>query len=157
VQAAASPAGADLADALDQAVLGADLGIGRPAWWRVVGAAQWLLTAAAVVGGAWLVALALLGALRLPAPRTPYVGWLPLPTLLLLAGLALGLLLGVVVRAVAGAAARARGLRARSRLVEGVAGVAGSRVIGPVRQVLADHRATREALDAVMSVRPVRR
>jgi hypothetical protein len=38
-----------------------------------------------------------------------------------------------------------------------VAGVAGSRVIGPVRQVLADHRATREALDAVMSVRPVRR
>jgi len=157
VQAAASPAGADLADALDQAVLGADLGIGRPAWWRVVGAAQWLLTAAAVVGGAWLVALALLGALRLPEPRTPYVGWLPLPTLLLLAGLILGLLLGVMVRSVAGAAARARGLRAKARLLEAVAGVAGSRVIGPVRQVLADHRATREALDAVRSVRPVRR
>jgi hypothetical protein len=157
VQAAASPAGADLADALDQAVLGADLGIGRPAWWRVVGAAQWLLTAAAILGGAWLIVLALLGALRLPEPRTPYVGWLPLPTLLLLAGLVLGLLLGVVVRAVASAAARHRGARARARLLDAVAGVATTRVIGPVREVLADHRATREALEAVTAAGSVPR
>jgi GTP-binding protein EngB required for normal cell division len=152
VQAAASPAGADLADALDQAVLGADLGIGRPAWWRVVGAVQWLLTAAAILGGAWLIVLALLGALRLPEPRTPYVGWLPLPTLLLLAGLVLGLLLGVVVRAVASTAARRRGGRARARLLDAVAGVATARVIGPVREVLGDHRATREALEVVSAV-----
>jgi GTP-binding protein EngB required for normal cell division len=149
VHAAASPAGPDLADALDQAVLGADLGIGHPAWWRVVGAVQWLLTAAAILGGAWLIVLALLGALRLPEPRTPYVGGLPLPTLLLLAGLVLGLLLGVVVRAVAGGAARQPGARARARLLDAVAGVASARVIGPVREVLADHRATREALEVV--------
>jgi hypothetical protein len=130
-------------------VLGADLGIGRPAWWRVVGAVQWVLTAAAILGGAWLVVLALLGALRLPEPRTPYVGWLPLPTLLLLTGLVLGLLLGVVVRAVASAAARRRGGRARARLLDAVAGVATARVTGPVREVLADHRATREALGVV--------
>jgi predicted GTPase len=149
VHAAASPAGADLADALDQAVLGADLGISRPVWWRVIGAVQWLLTAAAILGGAWLLVLALLGALRLPEPRTPYVGWLPLPTLLLVAGLVLGLLLGVVVRAVASAAARGRGRRARARLLDAVAGVATARVTGPVREVLADHRATREALEVV--------
>ena len=149
VHAAASPAGADLADALDQAVLGAHLGISRPVWWRVIGAVQWLLTAAAILGGAWLLVLALLGALRLPEPRTPYVGWLPLPTLLLLAGLVLGLLLGVVVRAVASAAARGRGRRARARLLDAVAGVATARVTGPVRGVLADHRATREALEVV--------
>jgi hypothetical protein len=151
VQAAASPAGGDLADALDQAVLGADLGIGRPAWWRVAGGLQWLLTAAAVLGGAWLLVLALLGALRLPEPHTPYVGWVPLPTLLLVAGLVLGLLLGVAVRVLAGGAARRRGRRARSRLLEAVAVVARDRVTGPVDAVLADHRATREALDAVLS------
>jgi GTP-binding protein EngB required for normal cell division len=149
VHAAASPAGEDLADALDQAVLGADLGIGRPAWWRVAGALQWLLTAAAIVGGAWLLALALLGALRLPEPHTPYVGWVPLPTLLLVAGLVLGLTLGAGVRVVAGGAARRRGQRARARLLDAVAGVARDRVTGPVSAVLADHRATRDALDAV--------
>jgi GTP-binding protein EngB required for normal cell division len=156
VQAASTPAGADLADALDQAVLGTDLGIGRPAWWRVVAAGQFLLTGAAVLGGVWLLALAALGALRLPELRTPYVGWLPVPTLLLIGGLAGGLLLGVVVRAVAGAAARQRGRRARGRLLEAVSGVARARVTGPVREVLADHRATREALDSMTSGAPSR-
>jgi GTP-binding protein EngB required for normal cell division len=149
VHAAASPARDDLADSLDQAVLGTDLEVSAPAWWRAVGAAQWLLAAAAVAGGAWLVVLGLLGALRLPQPRTPYAGWLPVPTLLLLAGLVLGFLLGVVVRGVAGRAAHRRADRARTRLLDAVAAVARDRVTGPVRAVLTDHRATRESLDAV--------
>lgn len=152
VHHAATPARDDLADALDQAVMGADLGVDRPSWWRVVGALQWLLAALAVAGGVWLIVLALLGALRLPEPRTPYVGWLPLPTLMLLAGLVLGFLLGVLVRAVAGRAARRRAQRARRRLLDAVAGVARARVTEPVRGVLADHRATRESLDAVVAV-----
>jgi GTP-binding protein EngB required for normal cell division len=150
VHAAARPSGGDLADALDQAVLGADLGLRRPAWWRVVGALQWALTAAAVVGGAWLVTLGVLGALRLPEPRTPYAGWVPVPTLLLLGGLLLGLLLGVVVRTVGQGSARRRAEQARTRLLSAVRLVAEQRVTGPVAAVLADHRATREALDALV-------
>jgi hypothetical protein len=74
-----------------------------------------------------------------------------LPTLLLVGGLVAGLLLGVAVRALAGAAARQRGRRARARQLEAVAEVARARVTGPVREVLADHRAAREALDSVTS------
>ncbi len=153
VQAAARPRGDDLADALDQAVLGTDLEMTRPAWWRVVGAVQWLLAAVAVVGGLWLLVLAAFGALRLPQPRTPYLGWVPVPTLLLVAGLLLGLLLGAAVRAVARPSARHRGDRARRRLLAAVEVVAQERVTGPVRTILADHRATREALEAVLHPR----
>lgn len=151
VHAAARPEGRDLADALDQAVLGADLQVTRPAWWRVAGALQWLLAACAVAGGAWLLVLAVLGALRLPQPHTPYVGWVPLPTVLLLGGLVIGLLVGVVVRGVARSSARRRAERARSRLLAAVAAVAEERVTVPVQSVLSDHRATREALDAVLA------
>lgn len=157
VHAAASPSGADLADALDQAVLGTDLDVSEPGWWRVAGAVQWVLAAAAVLGGAWLVVLAVLGGLRLPQPHTPYVGWLPLPTLLLLGGLVLGLLLGMAVRAVATSAARHRADRARSRLTAAVAQVADERVVGPVAGVLAAHRAAREALDTVRARAVARR
>jgi hypothetical protein len=115
----------------------------------VVGALQWLLALAAVAGGVWLLVLAVLGALRLPQPRTPYLGWVPVPTLLLVAGLVLGFLLGAVVRAVARSSARHRADRARRRLLAAVEVVARERVTGPVRAVLADHRDTREALDVV--------
>lgn len=151
VHAAARPAGGDLADALDQAVLGADLQVSRPAWWRVVGAAQWLLAAVALTGAAWLLVLAVLGALRLPQPQTPYVGWMPVPTLMLVGGLVLGLVLGVGVRAVARSSARRRAERAQKRLLAAVEAVARDRVTAPVHEVLADHRATREALDAVLA------
>ena len=54
LEAAKSRAGA-VPDALDRAVGGADLGTNRPPrWWRLVGAVQWVLLAAAVAGGVWL-------------------------------------------------------------------------------------------------------
>jgi hypothetical protein len=80
----------------------------------------------------------------------------PVPTLLLVAGLVLGLLLGAVVRAVAVRTARRRAERARRRLLDAVAVVARDRVTAPVRAVLADHRSAREALDVVTSGRPTR-
>ncbi|HET8616056.1 MAG TPA: GTPase [Actinomycetales bacterium] len=156
VRAAADPSGPDLADALDQAVLGADLDVTSPAWWRVVAAAQWVLAAAAILGGAWLIVLAVLGALRLPQPVTPYAGWVPVPTLLLLGGLVLGLLLAGVVRRVAGTTARHRAEAARRQLLGAVSAVARDRVRGPVSAVLADHRSAREALDVVTSGRSTR-
>ncbi len=151
VRSAAQPAPDDLGDALDQAVVRTDLGLRRPAWWRVLGAVQWLLALAAVVGLVWLVALAVMGWLRLPEPATPYLGPLPWPTLLLVGGLVLGALLAAVVRAVAGPASRRRGERVRRRLADAVAAVARERVLAPVEAVLADHRATREALHRVVA------
>lgn len=149
VRAAARPADGDLSDALDQAVLGTDLGVHRPAWWRAMGALQWALAAAAVAGGVWLLVLAAFGALRLPEPRAPYLGWVPVPTLLLVAGLALGALIGVGVGLIAAPAARRRADRARVRLTAAVRLVADERIVHPIESVLADHRTTRDALDAL--------
>jgi hypothetical protein len=149
VRAAAQPTSDDLGDALDQAVVGTDLGLRRPTWWRVLGVAQLVLATAAAVGLVWLGALAVMGWLRLPEPSTPYLGPLPWPTLLLVGGLLVGFLLAVVVRAVARPASRRRADRVRRRLMTSVAAVADERILAPVERVLADHRATREALRRV--------
>lgn len=145
-RAAAEPGSEDLADSLDQAVVRTDLGLTRPRWWQAAGAGQALLAGAALVGAGWLVLLSVLGWLRVPQPDTPYAGPLPVPTLLLLGGLALGVLLGVAVSAVARPLARRRRDRAARRLDAAVADVAEARVLGPVAAVLEAHRATREAL-----------
>ena len=60
----------DLNDALDKAVTSTDLGVGRtPVWWRLVRVLQWVLMVAALVGGLWLLLLAVLGYLQVAQPR----------------------------------------------------------------------------------------
>ena len=145
-RAAAVPPGDDLADALDQAVVGTDLGLRSPLWWRLGSAVQALLVVAAAVGLGWLIALGVTGWLQLPQPRTPYVGPLPAPTLLAVGGLALGALTGLLVRVIARRAARRRGRRARSRLHAAIEQVARARVLAPVEAVLRDHREARTQL-----------
>ena len=145
-RAAAVPPGEDLADALDQAVLATDLGVRTPLWWRFGGALQAVLVITAAVGLGWLIALGVTGWLQLPQPRTPYLGPLPIPTLLAVGGLVLGAVIGVLVRLVAGRGARRRGRRARTRLHAAIEQVARQRVLAPVEAVLGDHRETREQL-----------
>ena len=147
-RAAAGPPGEDLADALDQAVLGTDLGTRTALWWRFLGAVQAVLAVSAAAGLGWLLAVAVTGWLQLPQPRTPYVGVLPVPTLLAVGGLLLGAVLGLVVRAMAGVGASRRAARARRRLHESIELVARQRVLAPVETVLRDHRETRAHLDA---------
>lgn len=137
----------DLPDALDRAVAGTDLGLDRrPLWWRFVGAGQWLVTLAAVVGLGWLVLGYVVRALGLPALENPTVGVVPLPTVLLLGGLLAGLLLAALTRPlVRWAAVRAR-RRAEQRLVTAVAAVGDEYVLAPVRGVLAHYAEARDAL-----------
>jgi GTP-binding protein EngB required for normal cell division len=130
-----------LADRLDQAVTGADLGLERtPLWQRAVGGLQWAVTAAALVGALWLLALVVLGWLQLadlvPLPR---VEGLPLPTLLLVGGLLAGLLLAVLARPLVGLRARRRAGKARRRLEQAVAEVGRAEVLDPLRETTDDH------------------
>jgi hypothetical protein len=141
VRQAATGARADLPDLLDRAVAGTDLGLGRrPRWWRVLGALQALVTAAAVAGLLWLGALVAVDWLRLPPPPLPRWGELPVPTLLLGGGLLLGALLGLVGARLAAVGARRSAARARRRLEERVAQVAEDAVVAPVERELAAHR-----------------
>ena len=147
VSDAATPPGPELADALDQAVVGTSLRMRAPLWWRVFGIAQLLLSLTAVLGLLWLVVLVVLGWLALPDVDTPSLGPLPYPLLMFAGGLLLGLALAGLARWLARIGARRRGRVIRGRLTKAVAEVAAERIVGPVRAVLARHRTTREGLD----------
>src|SRR4051812_20937522 len=85
----------DVPDALDVALASADLGLAnRPAWWRLVGALQWLGVVTALVGLAWLAVRAVFALLGLPNVDGVTLGsGIPLATVLLGGGLLFGLLL----------------------------------------------------------------
>lgn len=147
VTAAARSRLGDLPDALDRAVAGTDLGMDRrPAWWRVVGGLQWLVTLAALVGLGWLALGYALRALGLPALDYPRVGESPLPTVLLLGGLLAGLLVAALTRPVVRWAARRARHRAEQRLTSSVGTVGEEYVLVPVRAVLTRYAQAREAL-----------
>jgi GTP-binding protein EngB required for normal cell division len=123
-----------LPDRLDRAIATTDLGPDRrPAWQGLVSALQWLLLAAALTGALWLLVEALLGYLQLddvlPVPETQ---GLPVPTLLLAAGLLGGSLLAVLSRPFVRAGARRKGRRARRRLDDAVESVVREELLAPV-------------------------
>jgi hypothetical protein len=150
VRRAATGSRADLPELLDRAVAGTDLGLGRrPRWWRAVSAVQLLLVTAALVGLLWLVALFAVAWLQLPDPPLPHWGPLPVPTVLLAAGLLLGLLLSAVSGLFAKVGARRAGWRAGRRLRQRVEQVAQDAVVAPVERELAAHGEFCQALARV--------
>jgi GTP-binding protein EngB required for normal cell division len=144
---AATPPGPELADALDQGVVGTSLRARDPMWWTVLGLVQLLLAIVAVAGLAWLVVLAVMGWLQLPEIETPMWGPLPYPLIMLVGGLLIGVLLALLARALARSGARRRGRAIDKRLRDSVSLVAGERIIAPVRAVLERHATARGELD----------
>jgi GTPase Era involved in 16S rRNA processing len=141
----------DLNDALDKAVSGTDLGVGRtPIWWRLVRFLQWLLILSAVVGGAWLAGLAVLGYLQMPAPETPDYRGFPVPTILLVGGLLAGVVLALVCRVLTGLSARAKARSADRRLRTAIGEVTERLVIEPIETEVSAYRATRDGLAAAL-------
>ncbi|MGO4342925.1 GTPase [Pedococcus sp. 2YAF34] len=147
VSDAATPPGPELADALDQAVVGTSLRARAPMWWRAFGLAQLVLALIAVLGLGWLVVLVVLGWLALPDVDTPSLGPVPWPLLMFAGGVVLGVALAALARYLAVIGARRRGQQIRARLLEAVSGVAAERIVAPVRAVLARHRTAREGLE----------
>jgi GTP-binding protein EngB required for normal cell division len=137
----------DLEDRLDRAVGGVDLGVARtPLWTRLVRGIQWLLLLAAVTGAVWLGALAVTSYLKLDEPATPEYGDIPVPTMLLIGGVVLGLLLAVLCRVLVGRSARKRARRADRRLRDAVDEVTDDLVIAPLVAEIEAHRVTTDGL-----------
>nr|WP_231554552.1 dynamin family protein [Arthrobacter sp. L77] len=132
VRDAALDTSPELTDALDTAVTGTDLETGRSRWWGVIGVLQWIAFAALVTGLLWLGLLAGLAFLQLPAFEVPRVEGFPLPTLLILGGLAVGVLLGVVASLLARWRAGRRAARVRRKLLAACSRVADDVVLRPV-------------------------
>jgi GTP-binding protein EngB required for normal cell division len=147
VEEAATARADELPDALDQAVTSTPLVNRRPIWWRVCNVLQWLFGLTAVAGALWLGGLYLLGVLALPKPETPAVGIVPVPLLLVVGGLLLGMVLAGLARWWARIGSRRRRRSTATRLADSLAEVREERIAEPVAEVLARHRATRESLD----------
>ena len=129
-----------VADRLDRAVAGADLHATAPRWWKAAGMLQRLLALAVAAGLVWLLALAVLGYLRIddvvPVPEFRDV---PVPTWLVLGGAAAGFVLALVARLANGAAARRRSRAAAQSLRAQIAEAGQELVIAPVEAELDAH------------------
>ena len=137
-----------LSDSLDRAVIGTSLRARRPVWWFVVNILQWVLGLVALAGLVWYAVLWVFALLQLPRPETPAVGILPLPLVMLVVGVLLGIGLGILSRWWARVGARHRRTVVGKRLTESVAAVADEHILIPVDEVLLRHRETREHLEA---------
>ena len=139
----------DLNDRLDAALAGTDLGVTRiPVWAGLVRVVQWLLILTALAGAAWLGVLAVMAYLQVGTLEGPDVGGFPLPTAMLLGGVALGLLLAFVCRFLVAATARRRARAADTRLRHAINEVAAELVVQPIEAELAAYREAREGLAA---------
>ncbi len=137
----------DLGDQLDRVVATTDLGVsGTPGWCKGVRVLQWVLLVVALAGAVWLAALAGISYLRLDAPPTPDLVGFPLPTVMLVLGVLLGVLLALLSRALIAVGARSRARSADKRLRAAVAEVAQDLVVEPIQVELTAHRRTWEGL-----------
>ncbi|MFI7482926.1 dynamin family protein [Kocuria sp. M1R5S2] len=138
-----------LPDAIDQAIARTDFRARRNSWWWLVfDVLQWIAMLAVVAGLLWLLGLFLLEWFQVPVPPPPYVeGFpLPVPTLLVLAGVVSGVFLALTGRVLAGFGARMRERSVRRRLRVSVAEAGRRTVVEPVRAELETFAAFREAL-----------
>ena len=130
-----------LPDRLDRAVAAAELHVSRPRWWSVAALLQRLLAWASLAGALWLLALAVLGYLRVDeVVPLPEVYGIPIPTWLLLGGAAAGIAVAFLARFVNGAGANRRARAAGRSLRAGVEEVADELVVTPIERELDVHR-----------------
>ncbi|MCB8956917.1 MAG: 50S ribosome-binding GTPase [Nocardioides sp.] len=140
----------ELGDRLDGALSAAEIGGARtPAWAWLVMAAQWVLLLACLGGLVWTGVL--LGTGALSDPDTPQVAGVALPLVLLVGGLALGVLLGLVARMLVARTARHRAEQADRRLRDAVSEVSRELVVAPVDAELTAYTTARAGLDRALA------
>jgi hypothetical protein len=105
---------------------------------------QWLLILAAAVGAVWTIVGLASGSLS--DDSTPHVAGIALPLVLLVGGVAVGIVLALVCRLVVAGTGRARAAAADQRLRTAVSSVAQELVVAPVQEELAAYSRLREGL-----------
>jgi hypothetical protein len=105
-----------------------------------------VLLLAAFGGGLWLLALMVMGYLQLPEPATPDYAGLPVPTLLLLGGVAMGVVLGLLSKVFVAWSARSRARSADRRLRAAISEVTERLVVEPIEHEVTAYRTARDGL-----------
>ncbi len=137
-----------LTDRLDRAIAQTDLDLAaHRRWWNGVRVVQWLLVATVVAGLGWLGARFVLAYLQLPP--LPQVFWwgVPAPTVLVIGGALVGILLAGVARIGVEVGARRRTARARQLLRGSIGKVTQELVVAPVQAEQDRYERARFALE----------
>jgi len=151
VRDAAGSRQAEVTDRLDRAVAETDLGVSRdPLWWRAVRVVQWLLVLAAVAGAGWLAVLAVMSYGRSPEPDVPEFGGIPLPLVMLIGGVLVGIGLALLCRLAIRMSARRRAQVADQRLRAAIDTVVDELVVTPMQDEIAAYVACRDGLAAAL-------
>ena len=124
-----------LAEPLELAVAQVDYGTWkRPVWWKAANVLQWVTALAALIGGLWLVAIHVLeDYLLLISIDVPRWGTVPWPTVLLLGGMLIGLVLAGLGTLLSGLQARRHRRRIIERLRRATDEVVNAELIEPLR------------------------
>ena len=146
VEAAAAERAGDVADALDRAVGEAELPTKAPRWWAPLGALQTVLALCLAAGLVWLAVLFVVSWLQLPDVPTPRLGRVPIPTLLTLGGIGLGLAVATVGRWLARRGGRRRRNQTLAQLADAAGDVGDRLIVEPVDTELAAIAALAEAV-----------
>ncbi len=138
-----------LTDQLDRAVADATRGQTerQPTWWSLIRGVQWLVAIGVIVGAVWLGLLAFGAYLRLPDVPTPEVEGVPVPTALVIGGIAGGWLLSFLCTRLAAIGARRRAASVRREASAQVGRVVDELVLNPVEYELNAHNELRHALE----------
>ncbi|WP_368885337.1 GTPase [Rothia mucilaginosa] len=140
----------ELPELLERDMARIDYGLGRTrAPWVVFNALQWIALLSALVGVGWLTLISGLAYLQiqLPPAPTPEGSPVPLPTLLLLLGVLLGIASAGVGRLLTAMGSRYYARKLRGRLQTGVEKAVQSCVVAPVQVEAKRLAAYRKALD----------
>ena len=141
---------AELPELLERDMVRIDYGLGRiRAPWVIFNALQWIALLSALVGVGWLTLISGMAYLQiqLPPAPTPEGSPVPLPTLLLLLGVLLGIASAGVGRLLTAMGSRYYARKLRGRLQTGVEKAVQSCVVAPVQQEAKRLNAYRKALD----------
>lgn len=141
---------AELPELLERDMVRIDYGLGRTrAPWVIFNALQWIALLSALVGVGWLTLISGMAYLQiqLPPAPTPEGSPVPLPTLLLLLGILLGIASAGVGRLLTAMGSRYYARKLRGRLQTGVEKAVQSCVVAPVQQEAKRLTSYRKALD----------
>ena len=141
---------AELPELLERDMVRIDYGLGRTrAPWVIFNVLQWIALLSALVGVGWLTLISGMAYLQiqLPPAPTPEGSPVPLPTLLLLLGILLGIASAGVGRLLTAMGSRYYARKLRGRLETGVEKAVQSCVVAPVQQEAKRLNAYRKALD----------
>ncbi len=151
VRAVATDAATAVCTALDDVVADAVVDAEPPeapsSWWSVAGGLQWALLAVAAVGFGWGLVSVLMGIGPLSSPKVPAIGPISIPIIMCVGALILGAIFGAALVPLAERAGQRRSVRLAEQLTSAVDAVAREQLLRPVREVLEQHRGTRQVLD----------